>query len=263
MSLVFAAISPHPPIMLPTIGKENIEKVEKSIKSLKELNQKLIEAQPETIIIISPHGEFFTDSFNINTNAEYQADFEQFGDFATKFSYKPDLEFINRFKEQVETTIPVVLTQHQNLDHGSSVPLYYLTEGLKEIKIVPINYCMLNFQKHIEFGQELKEAIFNTEKKIAVIASGDLSHRLSMDAPAGFSKRGKEFDKKLIKLLKEKKVDNILNIDPKLIEEAGECGLRSFLIMLGIVQNMNYEFEVLSYEAPFGVGYLVGEFLFK
>jgi len=263
MSLVFASISPHPPIMIPTIGKENIDQVEKSIKSLKELNQKLLQIQPETIIVLSPHGEFFSDAFNINTNAEYAADFEQFGDFATKLTFKPDLEFINRFKEQVETKMPVVLTQHKNLDHGSSVPLFYLAEGLKDVKIVPINYCLLNFQKHIEFGEELKEAIFDTEKKIAVIASGDLSHRLSKDAPAGFSKRGKEFDKKLIKLLKEKKTDNILNMDPQLIEEAGECGLRSFLIMLGIVQKMNYEFEVLSYEAPFGVGYLVGEFIFK
>jgi len=263
MSLQFAAIAPHPPIILPTIGKQNLPKVEKTIEALKELNKKLLEIKPETIIVISPHGEFFTDAFNINTNAVYEANFEQFGDFSTKLTFKPDLEFINHFKEQVETKTPVFLTQHENLDHGTSVPLFYLTEGLKNVKIVPITYCLLNYQKHIEFGQELKEAIFDTEKKIAVIASGDLSHRLSLDAPAGFSKRAKEFDKKLIKLLKEKKVENILNMDPGFIEEAGECGLRSILILLGIIKNMNYEFEVLSYEAPFGVGYLVGEFIFK
>jgi len=263
MSLVFAAICPHPPIIIPKIGKENIEQVQKTIDSLKELNEKLLEIKPETIITISPHGEFFPDAFNINTNAIYEANFEQFGDFSTKLSFKPDLEFINRFKEQVETKIPVFLTQHENLDHGSAVPLYYLTQGLENVKIVPINYCLLNYEKHLEFGEELKEAIFSTEKKIAVIASGDLSHRLSMNAPAGFSKRGKEFDKKLIKLLKEKKTDNILNMDPQLIEEAGECGLRSILILLGVVKKMNYEFEVLSYEAPFGVGYLVGKYSFE
>ncbi len=263
MSLEFAAIVPHPPIIIPSIGKENISKVEKTINSLKKLNERLLEIKPETIIIISPHGELYSDAFNVNTNAIYEADFEQFGEFATKLTFKPDLEFINRFKEQVETTIPVFLSQHENLDHGSSVPLFYLTQGLKDVKIVPINYCLLNYQKHIDFGKELKEAIFDTEKKIAVLASGDLSHRLSMTAPAGFSKQAKEFDKKLIKLLKERKIENILNMDPALIEEAAECGLRSILTLLGIVKNMNYDFEVLSYEAPFGVGYLVGEYIFK
>lgn len=263
MSLVFAAVTPHPPIIIPSIGKENIENVDKTIKSLNELNKKLLEIKPDTIVVISPHGEFYTDSFNINTNSEYEANFEQFGDFATKLKYKPDLGFINQFKGLVETNLPVFLSQHENLDHGVSVPLYYLTEGLENFKIVPITYCLLNYQKHLEFGEALKNAIFNSDKKIAVIASGDLSHRLSMTAPGGFSKRGKEFDKKLIKLLKEKKTENILNIDPTLIEEAAECGLRSFLILLGVIKNMNYEFEVLSYEAPFGVGYLTGEFVFK
>ncbi|HUT21894.1 MAG TPA: AmmeMemoRadiSam system protein B [Candidatus Bipolaricaulota bacterium] len=263
MPLVFASIVPHPPIIIPSIGKDNINKVEKTIVSLKELNKDLIAANPEIIIVISPHGEFFADAFNINTNAEYSADFEQFGDFQTKFKYKPDLEFINRFKEQVETDLPIFLSQHQNLDHGSSVPLYYLAAGLEKVKIVPINYCLLSYQRHIEFGKALKEAIFNSDKRIAIVASGDLSHRLSKDAPAGFSKRGKEFDKKLIQLLKAQKPENIVNMDKDLIEEAGECGLRSILILLGVVKNMNYEFEVLSYEAPFGVGYLVGQFVFK
>ena len=35
------------------------------------------------------------------------------------------------------------------------------------------------------------------------------------------------------------------------------------MILLGAIKNMNYDFEVLSYEAPFGVGYLVGEFRLK
>jgi AmmeMemoRadiSam system protein B len=114
----------------------------------------------------------------------------------------------------------------------------------------------------LQFGVELKESIFKSDRRIAVIASGDLSHRLSLTAPAGFSPRAKEFDKKLIQLLKQKKADGVLTMDPELIEIAGECGLRSIIMLLGIVKNMKYEFEVLSYEAPFGVGYLVGQFTF-
>lgn len=44
--------------------------------------------------------------------------------------------------------------------------------------------------------------------------------------------------------------------------EAGECGLRSFSFLLGILEEskINWKPEVLSYEGPFGVGYLVANF---
>ena len=51
-----------------------------------------------------------------------------------------------------------------------------------------------------------------------------------------------------------------MNMDPKLIKAAGECGLRSIIIMLGIIDSLNTETEVLSYEGPFGVGYTVCNF---
>jgi AmmeMemoRadiSam system protein B len=152
-----------------------------------------------------------------------------------------------------------MLKSNEVLDHGVSVPLHFLNGEKMDFAIVPVNYCFLSYQKHYDFGVELKEAIFNSDKRIAVIASGDLSHRLSFGAPAGFSARAKDFDKKLVQLLKQRKAEGVLNIDRELIEEAGECGLRSILVLLGVFEDLNYSFQVLSYEAPFGVGYLVGE----
>jgi len=213
-------------------------------------------------VVISPHGEVNFDAFTINTNQSYSASFENFGDFSTRLRFNADLGFINALKGKNETKLPIQLVSELKLDHGAAVPLFYLTRKNNKRRIVPITYSMLNYQKHIDFGVALKEAIFGSDKRIAIIASGDLSHRLSFQSPAGFSPRAKEFDKKLIQLLKKKSVDGVVGLDPELIENAGECGLRSFLILLGAIQKMNYEFEVLSYEAPFGVGYLVGEMKF-
>jgi AmmeMemoRadiSam system protein B len=106
----------------------------------------------------------------------------------------------------------------------------------------------------------IKNIINQTNKRIAVVASGDLSHRLTKDAPAGYSPIGKEFDKKIIKLLKEKKIKEILNLDPKFVDQAGECGFRSILILLGVFKDINFDFDVLSYQGPFGIGYLVANF---
>jgi len=173
------------------------------------------------------------------------------------------LDFVMRLKAMQETKLPLQLISQNNFDHGVSIPLYYLTRSNKNFRIVPVNTSLLSLNKHLSFGQAMQEAIFNSDKRYAVIASGDLSHRLSPKAPAGFSPKAKEFDKKLIQLLKKKQVDNILNIDRELLDNSAQCGLNSIMILLGALHNIEYEFEVINYESPFGVGYLVAEFKLK
>src|SRR6056297_239838 len=238
--LVFSAICPHPPILIPGIGKENLSKIEKTKQSMEMLKKGLDQANPDTIIIISPHGEINRHAFSINTNQEYRARFENFGDFKTELHFKSDLEFINTLKGLDEVNMPIHLVSENNLDHGSSVPLYYLNNQNEKARIVPITYSFLGYDKHLQFGRLIKEAASSLNKKYAIIASGDLSHRLTKQAPAGFSPKAKEFDKKLIQLLKKKNTEGILNLDKTMIEEAAECGLRSILILLGAIANMNY-----------------------
>ncbi|MFH1207865.1 MAG: hypothetical protein V1668_04725 [Patescibacteria group bacterium] len=47
------------------------------------------------------------------------------------------------------------------------------------------------------------------------------------------------------------------------MEEAGECGLRSIIMLLGMLNTVSYEPELYSYEGPFGVGYMVTNFKLK
>jgi aromatic ring-opening dioxygenase LigB subunit len=261
MSLVFSSICPHPPIIIPTIGQENLSLVKKTIEAMERLEKVFSSSNPETLLIISPHGTIFKDAFSINFSEIYNGNFNQFGDFTTDLNFDPDLEIIHRLKERLEQKLPVVLVSEKKLDHGSLVPLYYLTKNIKP-KIVPIGYSFLDYETHLKFGEIIKEEIINSSKKIGVVASGDLSHCLTKDAPGGYSPRAEIFDKTLIDFLERGNFEKILKIDKDLIEEAGECGLRSILILLGILQEMNVKPELYSYEAPFGVGYLVMNFTF-
>jgi aromatic ring-opening dioxygenase LigB subunit len=259
--LTFAAITPHPPILIPSIGRENTKRIKKTAEAMEELEKKLIAAKPDTIIIISPHGALLPDAFSINLNPEYTSNLEEFGDFSTKVKFKTNTALAFRIKELTEDkNIPLTMTSDGFLDHGAVVPLYFLAEKLPKVSILPIGYSLLDFKTHFNFGDLLKEIILNEDKKIAVIASGDLSHRLTKDAPAGYSPRGKEFDEKLTELITNKNTAGILKMDTDLVEKAGECGLRSILILLGLLERINYTPEILSYEGPFGVGYLVANF---
>jgi MEMO1 family protein len=258
--IVFSAICPHPPILIPNIGKDNLNKIKDTVNALKKLEEELYASKPEVIVIISPHGELIPDAFCLNLNSHYEANFEEFGDFTTKLEFKSSPLLALNLKERVENQLPLVLSSMDHLDHGVAVPLFYLTKHLKNIEIIPICYSLLNYEKHFLFGQLLKKELVKSQRRVAIISSGDLSHALTKDAPAGFSPHGAEFDNKFIALLKRKDYRGILKMDPKLVEKAAECGLRSHIVLLGIIEEYKYEVEVLSYEGPFGVGYLVANF---
>lgn len=251
--IVFSAITPHPPIIIPEVGgKENLKKVRKTILAMEKLREELERSKPDTLIVISPHAEMESSRFVINSSPVLRGSFVNFG-FDEIFDFKNNIEAIERITYFSNLSgIPTHL--HESfIDYGALVPLYYLTKNIQP-KIVHLAYSTLNHKMHYEFGKVLAKMCCEN-KKIAIVASGDLSHRLTTDAPAGYSKKGKIFDEKLINFLKTGKTREIINLDENLVEEAGQCGLRSIIILLGAL-NGKYKFDLLSYEGPFGVGYL-------
>jgi len=263
MSLVFACISPHPPIVIPTIGQKNLKNVSKTISALKTLNNIFVHEKPNTALVISPHAPLFPNAFAINVALTLAGDFQNFGDTKTHLFFENDLDLAKKIVSKCKEKIPIEEISNKDLDHGSLVPLYYLTSNYPKIKLAILSFSFLDLYTHFHFGRVISEVVQNIQKKIAVIASGDLSHRLTFDAPAGFHPDGTKFDKTVVDLLKRNKIEEILTLDSKFIENAGECGLRSIVILLGILSKINYNIEILSYEGPFGVGYLVANFNIK
>lgn len=260
MSIVFSAIVPHSPILIPSVGKENCERLKNTRAAFKKLEEDLYASKAETIIIFSPHGLIQSNSFSMNLSPEFIGNFEEFGDFSTKFNLKGDIGLAYRIREKLETKVPLQLVSETKLDYGSAIPLYLLTANLPQIKIIPFYYSGLDLASHYGFGQILRQEILASKERVAVIASGDLSHRLSKDAPAGYSAKGKKFDNKIIESLEKFKIKNILGLEHEFIRDACECGLKAIVMLLGILEPIKCAPQKLSYESPFGVGYLVMNF---
>lgn len=258
-----AYICPHPPLLIPSIGKNYFSQVKSTARAMNELGNEIRKKEISTIVIISPHGPVQMDAMSINGSEYMQGDFLGFGG-DTSMRVENNIDLAGNIKKTAKAKeIPTeIMGENIPLDHGIMVPLFFLKKHNPKIKIVSIAFSYLDCQKHFEFGEAIYEAIESTEEKIALVASGDLSHRLTAEAPAGYSPRGKEFDELLIELLEKNEVAEIMNLDSSLVEEAGECGLRSIIILLGALSSLEHKFEKLSYEGPFGVGYLVGRFGF-
>ncbi|MBI5078987.1 AmmeMemoRadiSam system protein B [Candidatus Saganbacteria bacterium] len=254
MSIVFAGILPHPPILIPEIGRENLKEAERSKKALEIISRRMLSRNFDTLVIITPHGAVGQASVPVYTAPVFEGNFSSFGMARPVFNFKGDSELgMAVVKDNLlATACPETL-----LDHGVLVPLYYpQAAGLKK-PILPVAIAFMSLPKLYAFGKSLVKTAGRLNRKILLIASADMSHRLTEDAPAGYSPRGREFDEKLVELVKAYDVEGILKFDEKLADEAGQDALWSIAIMLGALDGKKVKPEVLSYEGPFGVGYMV------
>lgn len=257
----FAAIVPHPAVIVPSIGRSHMNLFQKTVAAMDELSMELKNFQPNTLAVISPHGPMRYDKFTVNLENTFRGSFASFGDFDD-----PEMNYLNNtlaakslFERLRKKNFPVEVIREQALDYGTMVPLSYLTKYLeKKPKIITLTFTALDWEMHYNFGKNIGQVFDELEQNVALIASGDLSQRIDENAPAGFSPYGIKFDQTLIELLKSGETDKILNLNPEFCNEAGECGLRSIIIALGAISALKHSFHQLSYESPLGVGHLVG-----
>ncbi|MCU0640634.1 MAG: hypothetical protein MUC35_00915 [Candidatus Margulisbacteria bacterium] len=257
MSIVFGAIMPHPPIIVPAIGKERLKEAAATKQALEEVSRRLKTADCDTIVVVTPHGDVGQASVPVYTGHVFEGNFAQFGQPKPNFVYKgdPQLGLAIVKDTHLATACPETI-----LDHGVLVPLYYPTAAGSKKPVLPIAISFMPLSKLFEFGRALARTADRLGRKVALIASADMSHRLTPEAPSGFSPKGKVFDEQLVALVKNNDIKGLLKFDPVLAEEAGQDALWSIAILLGALDGQNAKPEVLSYEGPFGVGYMVAAF---
>ncbi len=263
---------PHPPIIIPEIGGERRQKATETIAASKKLAGFFAEQKPDLVVAAGPHGPTDHSRITISAARDYRGDLGYFGAPDIKFTLEGCPELAAEIKQEfVSAGWQLRQVNHQKsgaeLDHGIMVPLYFLEEaGLERVPWLILNMTFWEPEKLYDFGKKLadylkKESEFTDP---VFLVSGDLSHRTEPGAPGGYSPAGEKFDRQLMGLLAEGDLDAILKLDQQLIKDAGECGYRPLLIGLGFSEKLagkgELDIEVLSYEAPFGVGYGVAQF---
>jgi aromatic ring-opening dioxygenase LigB subunit len=262
--LKLCCVAPHPPIMVPEVGKADVKKVEGSVGAMQMLAAEVERIAPETIVIMSPHSQIYSDAFTVKTAPMLSGSFSMFGAPHVRMDTTPDLELAQAVVEKAAVAgVPCekvggagrAALSAGELDHGIMVPLYFLAKST--YPLVCLSMSFLDFRSHYIMGIAIRDAIASTGRRAVFVASGDMSHRLMPGAPAGYSPRAAEFDRQIVDITSTGDYARLFELDPELTEEAGECGLRSIITMAGTVDGYARSSEVLSYEGPFGVGYMV------
>lgn len=271
MSVVFCGICPHPPVAVPEVGHRESEEVQDTRRALLELGRRLKESGAGTVVIISPHAPIFHGLIGLNGETVLEGDLAHFGARGVKFQVANDPDLVKEITRQAAglglSTLELtgkLAKQYDfslRLDHGVTVPLYFLQQAGVNLPLVHVSMALDIAGRLYLFGLAVRKAAELTGRRVALLASGDLSHCLTRLAPAGYNPRGAEFDRELARLLSVPDVQGIMQMDEFLVQEAAECGYRSILMMLGALDGLEVEAEILSYEGPFGVGYLVASFI--
>lgn len=265
--LTYAALSPHPPLIIPDIGGERLKGVTDTVRGMKQMAAELAATEPDTIVFLTPHGNVFGDAISILSQPLLEGSFTNFGSNIKWTGIANDLTLVRKITNKaIESGINILWVDSENaakhrlnphLDHGIMVPYYYLREaGLDNIPIVAISIGFLPRLELYALGTMIKDAAKKLGKRIAVVASGDMSHRLKSEGPYDYHPDGPVYDQQIRRLLQENDFEKIINLPEELTENAGECGYRSIIIMLGCLDKLQVKTEIFSYEGTFGVGYL-------
>jgi aromatic ring-opening dioxygenase LigB subunit len=249
-------VCPHPPLLIPEVGGDARAKVEATLDAMARLSREV--GEPETIVIISPHSPGYSDAHVVKVAAHLRGDFGGFGCPQVTLSFENDLPFAQLLLALGGSEGAVRLESSTDglLDHGVLVPLSFLKAG----QIVSLSVAQ-PYGEHRALGRLVRRCAEELGRDTLFVASGDLSHRLIRSAPAGYDPRGKEFDRLLVDLLSVGDFAALSSLERGLVQGAGECGLRSLIALGGFLgDDAQKRPEVLSYEGPFGVGYMVARF---
>ena len=258
MAVKGAVMVPHPPLIIPDVGRGQEKAIQATIDAYHEAAKKIASWQPDTVVVLSPHSIMYADYFHISPGTGARGDFGQFRAPQVKIQVQYDTELVEALSQEAEAReIPAgtMGERDSRLDHATMIPLWFLNHYYTDYKTVRIGLSGLPLSQHYMLGQCIQKAAELCGRNIVVIGSGDLSHKLKEDGPYGFQKEGPEYDSRIMEVMGIAAFDQLFDFTEEFCDKAAECGHRSFVIMAGTLDRLAVKAEKLSHEGTFGVGY--------
>ncbi|NLG24669.1 MAG: AmmeMemoRadiSam system protein A [Clostridiales bacterium] len=261
MSILAAAMVPHPPLIIPEVGHGEEKKIPATVDAYREVARAIFGARPDALVVATPHSAMYADWFHISPGASARGDFSRYRAGGVRVEARYDRELaaaLCRIADERRFPAGTDGQKDAALDHATMIPLYFLREAYGDAPLPPIvrvGLSGLPLTDHYRLGMMIREAARSLDRNLAFIASGDLSHRLQADGPYGFRAEGPRYDARLMDAMGRAAFGELLDFSGAFCEAAGECGHRSFTIMAGCLDGLSVAAKALSYEGPFGVGY--------
>lgn len=263
MAIEATFMVPHPPLIVPEIGKGGEKAIQETIDAYEKVAVEIAKIKPETIIITSPHSIMYSDYFHISPGRGAKGSFKRFRAAEVSFDESYDEELRDRIceiAESIDFPAGTLGEKDPELDHGTMVPLWFIRRHLSDGKIIRIGLSGLGLLEHYQLGELIKEAVNDCGRRVVLVASGDLSHKLQEHGPYGFAPDGPKYDERIMDVAGRAAFGELFDFSEDFCRKAAECGHRSFVIMAGALDGIKVDSEVYSHQDVTGVGYGIASF---
>ena len=258
MSILAAFMVPHPPMIVPAVGRGSEAQIEETTRAYERAAAEIAALRPDTIVITSPHAVMYGDWFHISPGGGAEGSFARFRAPGVRFTEAYDTAFVSRLCALAEAEglrAGTLGERDPDLDHGTMVPLYFIRRQYSGGHLVRAGLSGLPLTEHYRLGQLIARTAEETGKRTVLVASGDLSHKLRDDGPYGFAPEGPEYDRRLMDVCGRAAFGELFDFGESFCARAAECGHRSFVILAGALDGRAVRAEVLSHQDVTGVGY--------
>lgn len=268
-SICAGYLMPHPPVIIPAVGHGREHEAAFTLAGCQKAAERIAEYKPDTIVVISPHAHLFSDYLFVYDKTALKGSFARFDSPETSYSFESDEDLRDRYiallgengikAGGIEGTLMQQYGLDRELDHGVLVPLHFVLSRYSDFRLLALSQSAMDKGRLARCGELLAQACQETGRRVCVIASGDMSHKVNSHSPYGIAVEGAQFDEAVCEVFRRGRFSAIREIKSALVEKSHECGYRSLLLMEGALGNGSC--TLISYEAPFGIGYCVGEVL--
>ena len=256
--IVGAFMVPHPPIILPEVGRGEEKKISATTAAYETVADKIAALRPDTIVISSPHTILYSDYFHISPGLHAHGNLSRFG--------APQVEFSLDYDATLADTLSVMAKmeglragtegeREKELDHGIMVPLYFIMQKYSEFRLLRVGLSGQSLSEHYRLGQLITKAASELGRRVVYVASGDLSHKMKEDGPYGFAPEGPQYDDRIMQVMGSGNFAELFDFSEDFCDRAAECGHRSFVMMAGALDGRAVTPKALIHDATFGVGY--------
>lgn len=254
-----AVLMCHAPIVIPPIGQDRAEDCAATTEAMQAAAREVVTCGVQTVLVVSPHTPRHRLSWGYATGETLRGDFRTFGIRGLEITLPADEAATAAVVRQAQqAALAMVPTSAQLLDHGALVPLWFLQQAGFKGRIAVFGFPWESGPDDTRrFGQVLAAAMGDLDRTWALVASGDMSHALAQGAPGGFHPRAHTFDEAVVACVRDGRLGAVSDLDPDLRALAAEDVVESLEVAAGALGADQAGRRFLSYEAPFGVGYLV------
>jgi AmmeMemoRadiSam system protein A len=257
MAIPCSVLMCHAPIVIPDVAGHRARQCAETTRAMRDIASRICAHGPDAVVLVSPHGPRHATRWGICTQSPLSGNFGRFG--ADHIGVivpgaPPAAARLTPIARAMRLTTREIAGD--NLDHGALVPLYFLKQAGWDGPTLLIALPQSGTKSEERMGQAIARAADEAGERWVILASGDMSHRLNPNAPAGYHPLAKEFDRTFKTRIDAGDLRGACAIETELREIAAEDVIDSCAVAAGAVGYRSEGHRTYSYEGPFGVGYL-------